>query len=245
MACKSDKLVAEIDENIVCLPHTSTANIRLTDSDFLLFLPVKSTDSWICETIYLGRPQQGSPYWTYHALARILNNESVFSRYVTFWREAFEAYVSRNVTNPVYWLTNACGQPVPRPENWPARKTGAGYESISDGKTRVGLDRTDDIKKGIYQVLKIGTQTKLLENNRNIKVGLLSNIHAARHYAEYLMGMENVIWTLDENSSPNSTRYYSSEEMHNLFDGIVTFTKSHIRDSWLKNLFDFRGIGNV
>lgn len=58
---------------------------------------------------------------------------------------------------PTYWFTNSCGQPIPRPDTWPHR-AGTGYESVSDSKTSVGIDRTDDIKKGTYQILKLGAE---------------------------------------------------------------------------------------
>ena len=41
-------------------------------------------------------------------------------------------------------------QPRPRPSHWRKRRNGQGVETVSDGKTSVGMDRTDDIKKSIY-----------------------------------------------------------------------------------------------
>ncbi len=57
----------------------------------------------------------------------------------------------------MYYLANASGSPpkiAKDRDGWPKK------ESISDSKTSAGMDRTDDIKKGIYQSLKIGTNLK-------------------------------------------------------------------------------------
>ena len=42
------------------------------------------------------------------------------------------------------------------------------------------MDRTDDIKKGIYQVLKLGSEGKPQSTKWNYKVGIISNIHPVR-----------------------------------------------------------------
>lgn len=136
-------------------------------------------------------------------------------------------------------MTNGCGQPVPRPDDWPRRR-GSGYESVSDGKTSVGMDRTDDIKKAIYQVLKLGSEYKL--DNDNIKTAIISNIHAVRHYDEYLLTLRDVIWTLDSTHvAKRAIQLDPDTPMYNLFDGILSFTYSDIRDEWIEEIFNFGG----
>lgn len=117
-----------------------------------------------------------------------------------FWSIAYESYKTRNANHTnIFWLTNACGQPGPMPVDWKARGgKRTGYESVSDGKTSVGMDRTDDIKKGIYQVLKIGAESKPNTGKFEVKTALISNIHAVRHYSEYLTSLENVVWALEK-----------------------------------------------
>jgi hypothetical protein len=167
----------------------------------------------------------------------------LFDEFLEFWVEAFKTYKPGNSQRSnIYWLTNACGQPNPRPSDWPARRRGTGYESVSDGKTSVGMDRTDDIKKGIYQVLKVGAESKPQQkrNHFTVKTALISNIHAARHYEEYLASLENIVWALDESGQARKAADLPPEtEVYNLFDGIISFTKSHIRDKWLEQIFNF------
>ena len=168
-----------------------------------------------------------------------MNKETgFFDIYYKYWEKAFVAYSNKDKNISLFWLTNGCGQPDERrPMDWPNRR-GKGFESVSDGKTSVGMDRTDDIKKAIYQVLKLGSKYK--PNDSNIKTAVISNIHAVRHYDEYLFTVRDVIWTLNSSHSIIKAGQLDPETpIYNLFDGILSFTKSDIRDSWMKDLFDF------
>lgn len=55
------------------------------------------------------------------------------------------------------------------------------------------MDRTDDIKKGIYQSIKIGTQFK---KNKSIKTALISNLPAYRHGDVYVSPFVDMYWGL-------------------------------------------------
>ena len=180
-------------------------------------------------------------------------DQTFFEEYFDFWLEAFDAYKVNHLSNRhssnqrsesnVFWLTNACGQPYPRPSHWPHR-SGTGYESVSDGKTSVGMDRTDDIKKGIYQVLKIATESKPNESEFKVKTALISNIHAVRHYDEYLSSLEDVMWLVDKRTDKSKEVRKIGDlpdefAVYNLFDGIISFTESHMRDDWIKSKFSF------
>ena len=123
---------------------------------------------------------------------------------------------------------------------WPKSKggDGSGFESISDSKTSVGMDRTDDIKKGIYQVLKLGSKGKPVSSRWNFKVGIISNIHAARHFEEYLVSLKNLVWTYDTTGKAMKAGDLNREHpLYNLFDGIIALTECHFRDEWLKQVF--------
>ncbi len=121
------------------------------------------------------------------------------------------------------------GKPSKLPKDW----TG-GVTCISDEKTSVGMDRTDDIKKGIYQVLKLGAEGKLEEIEWKCKVGILSNIHPARHFNAYLKPIKDLIWTITNNKNIEFAKDLDPNlPMYNLFDGIITFTDNYIRDKWI------------
>ncbi len=122
---------------------------------------------------------------------------------------------------------------------------GSGYESISDGKSSVGMDRTDDIKKGLYQVLKIGAASKP-KSTYTVKTALIFNIHAVRHYTDYLQDLQDVVWALDttkvkdDEFRAKTVRDLPEETpIYNLFDGLISFTKNYPRDAWIKSTFEF------
>ena len=72
----------------------------------------------------------------------------------------------------------------------------------------------------------------------NLLIGLAGNVHAARHYGNYLEPIEDVVWGLGNSQE-------EAVELYNLFDGIVSFTRSHMRDEWLRSTLDWHGERDV
>jgi hypothetical protein len=233
-------------EPIPC-SHSPTDNSFLASSNLHIILPKLENEGWKYELVPLGVKDRSSPTkWVYEQIGRIFGeDDQLFYRYFQFWNVAYSAYNKTargrgTLPEPVYWLTNACGQPIPRPLNWPQRRSGEGYESVSDSKSSVGMDRTDDIKKGIYQVLKIAATGKPKQSQMTVKTALLSNIHAVRHYDDYLLELQDIVWTLDKTGKAKKvTDLQPEQEIYNLFDGIITFTQSYVRDDWIKQNFQF------
>lgn len=240
----SERLTDFVDGNVITLSsHVVSDNVVLHSSDICMFLPTKRNGEERYRLISLGTVgKQAERIWAYERIEHVLvSGNTVFGEYVDFWIKAFDAYKTTNSQKSnLFWFTNACGQPSPRPVGWPARQRGEGYESVSDGKTSVGMDRTDDIKKGIYQVLKVGAESKPQKSRFQIKTALISNIHAARHYNEYLSSLEDIVWTLDKSGKAKKVSDLPSQTaMYNLFDGIISFTESHMRDDWIEKNFRF------
>ncbi|MFB8790401.1 MAG: hypothetical protein U7123_16505 [Potamolinea sp.] len=233
-------------EPVPCL-HSATDNSFLSSSNLHLILPKLQDEGWHYDLVSLGvKGSHNSSTWTYEQIGRVFSTDNqLFNRYFQFWVVAYSAYNKTargrgTLPEPVYWLTNACGQPFPRPLNWPIRKSKKGYESVSDGKSSVGMDRTDDIKKGIYQVLKIAASGKPKPSKLTVKTALLSNIHAVRHYDEYLLELQDIVWTLDETGNAKKAADLPPEQdIYNLFDGIITFTHSYVRDEWISRNLQF------
>ena len=227
--------------------HSATDNSFLTSSDLHIFLPNLEDQSWNYELISLGvKGNRSSSTWVYEQIGRVFGeDDQLFNRYFQFWNIAYAAYNKKArgreaLPEPVYWLTNACGQPSPIPVHWPLRQDKKGYESVSDGKTSVGMDRTDDIKKAIYQVLKVAASQKPQQSNIAVKTAILSNIHAVRHYDEYLLELQDIVWTPDETGQAKKAADLPPDQrLYNLFDGIITFTHSYIRDEWIEQNFTF------
>lgn len=174
--------------------------------------------------------------------------EENFRNFVESWTKTFNGYAVPALRRNTFWLTNGCGAPTPRPDGWPTRGRGSsGYESISDGKSSVGMDRTDDVKKGIYQVLKISTHYKAFFPSMDweVSAALVSNIHAVKHHKDYLAELEDLVWAVDGSDRSDVVErdedhvLIDSSKLHNLFDGIIAFTKSYFRDDFLREIYSF------
>jgi hypothetical protein len=182
----------------------------------------------------------------YDDISAWLEEDGNLSRFVTSWCKTFASYDDETARTPTYWLTNGCGVPKPRPDGWP-RRSGSGYESISDGKSSVGLDRTDDLKKGIYQALKISTHFKEFFPSENyaVYVALVTNIDAVKHRSSYLSELENLVWTVDGPGRSYVLRRDRDEtviqtnHLYNLFDAVISFTDPFFRDDFLREIYAF------
>ncbi len=174
--------------------------------------------------------------WAREQVRRVLvDDEANLQAYFQFWARAYAAYGNerKDPIDAVFWLTGACGAPKPKPVHWPEGKT------VSDAKTTVGMDRTDDIKKATYQVLKIATAAKP-RTSYFVKTALISNIHAVRHYEAYLQDFQDVVWAQDETRlAKTASELPPDKSLYNLFDGILSFTRSHSRDEWISDAFKF------
>ena len=230
-----EKLTEEIDGQLVAVEHNLCDNPFLRNSQPLLFFPATNASD---ERQFKLNINWKNSYPFFYAIQELCSsNKRFLPFFFDFWEEAYLAYRDKNKSNPIFWLTNACGLPTPRPDNWPRRKSG-GYETVSDAKTSVGMDRTDDIKKGIYQVLKLGAEYK--PKYLNIKTALISNIHAVRHNDEYLKCIKDIIWTIDESREIKAWSEINPDApLYNLFDGIISYTESDIRDNEVARLFSF------
>lgn len=220
--------------------HAGTDNTALAFTSLNIMLPVARTNSaagWDMKLLPLSPLAQSNRLdWAREQVRRVLvNNELHLKSYFQFWARAYTSYGNgrKDPIDAVFWLTGACGAPKPKPSKWPEGKT------ISDSKTSVGMDRTDDIKKATYQVLKIATAAKP-KTSYIVKTAIISIIHAVRHYASYLQDFQDVVWTQDSTClAKRAGELPPDKQLYNLFDGILSFTRSHSRDEWISDVFQF------
>ncbi len=214
------------------LAHNHTVGIsrNLHLAECALFIP--SPDGPFEIQVEAGSIGQDRPLDL--ALADSLAREpSIALRYFRAWAAMWGAYGEKRAEDPVFWFTGACGRPPSPGDGWPREASGKLKGSISDGKTSVGLDRTDDIKKATFQALKLGVENRRTDTgNWTLLIGLASNVHAARHYEGYLKPYEDIIWGWGEDRAAG--------DLYNLFDGIVSFTRSHMRHEWLRQVLDWQ-----
>lgn len=234
----AQRLTVEVEGETTDRGHDSVDNTGLFGAPLELLIPSKGNQGWRDSYHLLGsRNNREDKAWGYRGIIQLLKKDAnFFPAWFSFWEEALKAYHPKKFA-PIFWLTNACGTPTPTPSNWPERRRGSGFESISDTKTSVGMDRTDDIKKGIYQVLKIGSVGKPNTEFWDFKVALMSNIHAARHFNDYLASLKDTVWTLDSTGKAKKVADLpDDQDVFNLFDGIITLTFSLSRDDWINEI---------
>ena len=170
----------------------------------------------------------GSHLWPFKPIVDFLINESnsnIFEACVAQWLETKNAYTKKDRKNRMFYLANASGSPpsiAKERDNWPKR------ESISDSKTSAGMDRTDDIKKAIYQSLKIGTYIK---SNPKIKTAIISNLPAYRHGEEYISPFVNMFWGLEEDLVQfDNFSAIEAKDLRRVFDYIITLEEPILRN---------------
>ncbi|WP_069471191.1 hypothetical protein [Candidatus Marithrix sp. Canyon 246] len=151
------------------------------------------------------------------------NSSSVFS-FVQTWLNARDAYIKRDKNQELYYLANASGNPpkiAKTRDGWPRK------ESISDSKTSAGMDRTDDIKKGIYQVLKIGSS---IRKETQFKTAIISNLPAYRHGKEYVEPFVDMLWGIEADvEQMNGVASISRDKLRQVFDFIITIEEPVLR----------------
>ncbi len=169
----------------------------------------------------------------------VTRDPAIAADFFRTWSAMWRAYCVKDSSNLLYWFCGACGRPKNPGEGWPREANGRLKGSISDGKTSVGIDRTDDIKKATFQALKLGVENRQKDSSPwRLLIGLASNLHAARHYDSYLQPYEDIVW-----GWANTTE--EAQNIFNLFDGIVSFTRSHMRDEWFLNTIDWHGTSDA
>ncbi len=224
----------DIEGNIIPMSHKPMDNPYITSNNLYLIVPEMGTDgAWYPRFFPIGSKQSNvDNEFAYKGMLKLVEDEVFLKTYLDYWNRSYVVYGKKSESDNIFWLTNACGKPSNLPDDWMG-----GVTCISDEKTSVGMDRTDDIKKGIYQILKLGSEGKNVESTIKFKVGIVSNIHPVRHFDAYLKPIKDLIWTITEKKNITFAKELPPEQpIYNLFDGIITFTKVYSRDNWVSNL---------
>lgn len=181
---------------------------------------------YVHEGLYIPLGKVGSQNWPFKGLVDFVandDNEDSLNKYFEFWLRAKKSYINKDKTDASFYLTNACGLPPSA-----ARQQWNSKEVISDGKTSAGMDRTDDIKKAIYQTLKIGATHY---NDKNVKSAIISNLPALRHGKEYIDPLSNIIWSFDSAlTTMQGVDVVVKDDFRQLFDYIITLDESVLRE---------------
>jgi hypothetical protein len=155
-------------------------------------------------------------------------NSHIVDIYVDTWESIRTAYRNKDRDNLLYYAANASGNPpniAKEKFGWPAK------ESISDSKTSAGLDRTDDIKKGIYQAFKLSIESSKAFPQENIKTALISNLPAYRHGEDYITPFSSVYWAEESSFVEENQDKYScaKQNLKRPFDYIIALDDAFTR----------------
>jgi len=198
----------------------SVATASLDTSELSLYIP------HIDLHIPLGKHRTGN--WPYARLAEFVSSPQNIVKIIALWKELYDLYAGRGQRKPIdyrQWLICGCGSPV------------------DDSKNAPGMDRTDDLKKGTYQVLKYGAYYKEKCPRRRMRAVLSSNLLALRGFDRYLAEVQDMIWTKDKYSitlgdsiTSNGIKAFHSNNIFNLYDALICLTRSIYRDEHLHEI---------
>ncbi|MBI5479730.1 MAG: hypothetical protein HY906_12780 [Deltaproteobacteria bacterium] len=146
-------------------------------ADLYFFIPHRDT------RVPLGRATD--PTWPYEPATAFVAGTDGFLDYLSAWAELFEAFAVPKTERTgrlegVAYLTNGWG------------------DEIDSNKTKPGLGRTDDMKKGTYQLLKYGAYYKDRCSRKALYSALLANLDPVNLWAEYLERLLDVRWARDQ-----------------------------------------------
>lgn len=211
----------------VCTPlndrvadHTSGISVDALNSELALYIPHRDWE------IPLGRPSAEA--WPFSALCTKLEEDPTIAvRLVSAWYQLFLAYQvpkrRRNrTTQHLSLLTNGWG------------------DNTDSNKTKAGLGRSDDMKKGTYQMLHFGSLFKDRCEKRAIHVALLANMDPVNMYAEYLEPLQDALWTTVPGEIRDGRLMLPAQRVHRLYDAIVTFNRMHPVEGPLPDALDLR-----
>src|ERR1019366_2847383 len=116
-------------------------------------------------------------------------------------------------------------------------------DEIDSNKTKAGLGRTDDIKKGTYQLLKFGAYYRDGSPNLAIRGALLANMDPVFMYKDYMENLIDARWAPAGKfqSVPDRPDYQEilDRDLFYIYDAVVAFNRPTINDPQLAGCFDF------
>jgi hypothetical protein len=175
--------------------------------------------------IELGHPD--SENFPYEKATAYVAEPDGFLNYLSAWAELFEAFAvpkreRRGRVKSVAFLTNGWG------------------DDIDSNKTKPGLGRTDDTKKGTYQMLKYGAYYKDLCKRRAIYSALAANLDPVNLWAQYLERLLDVRWTKEQYVEMKESYFQvPRDRFYYLFEAIIAFNNPVINEPALREVFDF------
>lgn len=111
-------------------------------------------------------------------------------------------------------------------------------DEIDSNKTKAGLGRTDDLKKGTYQLLKYGAYYRERCQRKAYTSCLAANLDPLFHSALYLDELVDIRWFREGKlKTGDGSSSVSVAETNFLYDAIFTFNNPRVNRPELRQLF--------
>lgn len=171
-------------------------------------------------------PRGSDANWPYEAAVNCFSTPANLLEYFSAWLELFYAYsvhkTQRNERESVLgYLVNGWG------------------DEIDSNKTKPGLGRTDDIKKGTYQLLKFGAYYADDTANPPVRGALATNLDPLFLRADYFTKLADIRWGKGHAFSQDGAEWrIADRNLHYLYNAVMAFNEPVINDKSLTGIFD-------
>lgn len=171
-----------------------------------------------------------SANWPYDPLTQFVAASDGLMTYVEAWFEVFSAYSIPKILRQgravaLGYLANGWG------------------DEIDSNKTKAGLGRTDDIKKGTYQLLKFGAYYRDGSPNLPIRGALVANLDPLFMFDDYMAKLVDVRWARSAKFQPSHADPLKLEvyerDLFYLYDAVIAFNRPIYNDPLISDMFSF------
>jgi hypothetical protein len=168
----------------------------------------------------------GQKNWPFTSLEKYFNEVENIATWFSAWLELFDAYsipkterTGKNIS--LCYLVNGWG------------------DEIDSNKTKPGLGRTDDIKKGTYQLLKFGAYYNDRASEIPVLGILTANLDPIFMRQAYLTKLEHIRWAENKLFVADAEDYrIKQSDLNYLYNALFTFNYSVINNPLLCDAFD-------
>lgn len=206
---------------------TELAQHKLIDVDFQsrplsLFLANVGVD------VPLGTVN--APDWPYEPLTDYIANPDGLLTYLEAWADIFRGYsvpktLRKGRDVALGYLANGWG------------------DEIDSNKTKAGLGRTDDIKKGTYQLLKFGAYYRDSSPVLPIRGALVANLDPVFMFDAYMSKLADARWAPGKHFRPSPTpgiTEINDDDLYYIYDTVIAFNRPIYNDPLSGALFNFQ-----
>ena len=210
------------EDGPVELSQHKLINVDFQSRDLKLFLANVGVD------IPLGRPEGAG--WPYEPITNYIANADGLLDYLEAWAEIFQAYsipktARRGRDIALGYLANGWG------------------DEIDSNKTKAGLGRTDDIKKGTYQLLKFGAYYRNVSPILPIRGALVANLDPLFMFDAYMRKLADARWAPASQFRPSvreGVTEIDEADLYYIYDTVIAFNRPIYNDPLSRSLFNFQ-----